>query len=69
MVDVVRAVTEHVDKPDIDYSLSVGSLLCLSLYYLFFFVFLELGREYIDNRPEFNRKALQFVKDYALPRS
>jgi hypothetical protein len=25
LVDVVKAVVEHVDKPDIDYSLSLGS--------------------------------------------
>jgi len=29
----------------------------------------ELGREYIENRPEFNRKALEYVKKHALPRS
>ncbi|CAF2757834.1 unnamed protein product [Rotaria sp. Silwood2] len=29
----------------------------------------EIGREYMDNRPEFNRKALEFVKKHALPRS
>ncbi|CAF2982033.1 unnamed protein product [Rotaria sp. Silwood2] len=29
----------------------------------------ELGREYMENRPEFNRKALEFVKKHALPRN
>ncbi|CAF3466449.1 unnamed protein product [Rotaria socialis] len=28
----------------------------------------ELGREYKENRPEFNRKALEYVKKHALPR-
>ncbi|CAF0857422.1 unnamed protein product [Rotaria sp. Silwood1] len=28
----------------------------------------ELGREYKDNRPEFNRKALEYVKKHALSR-
>ncbi|CAF4604643.1 unnamed protein product, partial [Rotaria sp. Silwood2] len=51
LADVVKAVIEHIDKPDIDSSLSV-----------------ELGREYMDNRTEFNRKALEFVKKHALPR-
>ncbi|CAF3909060.1 unnamed protein product, partial [Rotaria sp. Silwood1] len=27
-----------------------------------------LGREYMENRPQFNRKALEFVKKHALPR-
>ncbi|CAF2839461.1 unnamed protein product [Rotaria sp. Silwood2] len=49
LVEVVKAVVQHIDKPDIDYSLS-----------------LQLGREYMENRPEFNRKALEFVKKYAL---
>ncbi|CAF4130176.1 unnamed protein product [Rotaria sordida] len=52
LVDVVKAVVQHIDKPDIDYSLS-----------------LQLGREYMENRPEFNRKALEYVKKHALPRS
>ncbi|CAF0914892.1 unnamed protein product [Adineta steineri] len=52
LVDVVKAVTTHVDEPNIDYALS-----------------LELGREYMSNRDEFNRKATDFVKQYALPRS
>ncbi|CAF4627824.1 unnamed protein product, partial [Rotaria sp. Silwood1] len=43
LIDVVKAVVQHIDKPDIDYSLS-----------------LQLGREYMENRPEFNRKALEF---------
>jgi ubiquitin-protein ligase len=51
LTEVIRAVVDHIDKPDIDYSLS-----------------LQLGREYMENRPEFNRKALDFVTKYALPR-
>jgi hypothetical protein len=31
LVDVVKAVVEHIDKPDIDYSLSLG------LFFSFFF--------------------------------
>jgi hypothetical protein len=70
LVDVVKAVTDRIDNPDIDYSFSVGSLLFfVSLYYLFSLFFSELGREYMENRAEFNRKALEFVKKHALPRS
>jgi hypothetical protein len=36
------------------------------MYYLY--VFLELGREYMENPSEFKRKAQDFVKQYALPR-
>ncbi|UJR31837.1 hypothetical protein I4U23_019314 [Adineta vaga] len=45
LVEVVKAVTEHIDKPDIDFSLSIS-----------------VGREYMENRAEFNRKALEYVK-------
>ena len=37
LVDVVKAVVEHIDKPDIDYSLSLGLFFSsFLLYYLFF---------------------------------
>ncbi|CAF5105590.1 unnamed protein product [Rotaria sp. Silwood1] len=28
----------------------------------------EIGKEYMENRPEFNRKASEMVKKYSLPR-
>ncbi|CAF2721823.1 unnamed protein product [Rotaria sp. Silwood2] len=52
LVDVVKTVVQHIDKPDIDHSLSP-----------------ELGSEYIENRPEFNRKALEHVRKHALSRN
>jgi hypothetical protein len=68
LVDVVKAVIEHIDNPDIDYSLSLRLFRFWFVYYVFSSFFLELGREYMENRSEFNRKALDFVKKYALPR-
>ncbi len=70
MVDVVKAVVERIDNPDLDYAFSLGN----SFIYLFFLLivlflrYLDLGKEYLDNRPEFNRKASEYVKAYALPR-
>jgi len=70
LVDVIKAVIQHIDKPDIDYSLSLRSFIYFYLYRIYSLnFFLELGREYMENRPEFNRKALEYVKKHALPRA
>ncbi|CAF4195505.1 unnamed protein product, partial [Adineta steineri] len=52
LVEVVRVIVEHIDNPDIDYSINP-----------------EIGREYLDNRVEFNRKALKMVEQHKLPRN
>ncbi|CAF1174727.1 unnamed protein product [Adineta steineri] len=52
LVDVVRVIVDHIDNPDIDYSINP-----------------EIGREYLDNRVEFNRKALKMVEQHKLPRN
>ncbi|CAF3693239.1 unnamed protein product [Rotaria sp. Silwood1] len=52
LVEVVKAVVQNIDHPNIDYSFSF-----------------ELGREYTENYPEFNRKALEFVRKHALSRN
>ncbi len=41
---------------------------CLIEYYFEYFRYLELGIEYQENRDEFNRKALEYVKKHALAR-
>ena len=64
---MITAVTKHIDKPDIEFTLSLSA-------FLFFISMIEtrfslgLGYEYQIHRPEFNRKALEFVKKHALPR-
>ncbi len=42
---------------------------CVFILFIFFVFFSELGREYMENRAEFNRKALEYVKKHALPPS
>lgn len=70
LIDVIKAVIKHIDEPDIDYSLSPRSFIYFYSYKIYsLYFFLELGREYMENRPEFHRKALEFVKKHALPRT
>jgi ubiquitin-protein ligase len=70
LVDVIKAVIQHIDEPDIDLSLSPRSFLYFYLSRIYSFSdFLELGTEYMENRPEFRRKAFEFVKKYALKRT
>ncbi|CAF3695332.1 unnamed protein product [Rotaria sp. Silwood1] len=52
LIDVVKAVVEHIDNPDIDYSVNA-----------------DIGREYMENRAEFNRKSLGMIQQYKLPRN
>ncbi|CAF4713776.1 unnamed protein product [Rotaria sp. Silwood2] len=52
LIDVVKAVVEHIDNPDIDYAGNTN-----------------IGREYMENRAEFNRKCLEMVQRYKLPRN
>jgi hypothetical protein len=65
-VDVVKAIVKRIDEPNIDYSINQG---------LFFFTilislcFLDIAKEYAENRTEFNNKALEMVKKYSIPRN
>ncbi|CAF3041776.1 unnamed protein product [Rotaria sp. Silwood2] len=52
LIDVVKAVVEHIDNPNIDYSVN-----------------LDIGKEYMENRTEFNRKSLEMIQRYKLPRN
>ncbi|CAF0964205.1 unnamed protein product [Adineta ricciae] len=52
LIDVVKAVVDRIDKPDVDQS-----------------IVFEVGKEYVDNRAEFDRKAAEFVKKHGLPRN
>ncbi len=46
------------------------SLLHITIFFLetFFISYLELGKEYQENRAEFNRKATECVRQHGLPR-
>ncbi|CAF1173176.1 unnamed protein product [Rotaria sordida] len=52
LIDVVKAIVEHIDNPDIDYSVN-----------------LDIGKEYMENRAEFNRKSLEMIQRYRLSRN
>jgi hypothetical protein len=67
LVDVVKAVIDRIDHPDIDNALNVGEFLS-PCNLIFFLLFLEVGREYVKNPTEFKRKALVSVRQHALPR-
>jgi len=36
---------------------------------LYIFFSIDIGKEYMENRTEFNRKALEMIKKYGLPRN
>lgn len=72
LVDVVKAVCQHIDKPDIDYSISPSLSIIsetMSFISVFFSFRLALGREYMENRSVFNGKALEYVQKYGLSRN
>ena len=71
LVEIVKAVTEHIDNPDADYAVTLGKFLFLNISsgYFCFLLFIEIGKEYMENRMEFNRKALEMAKKYGLPRN
>ena len=50
----------------ITHPISVCSLFIQPILHLF--DHLDIGKEYTENRFEFNRKAAAFVKEYGLPR-
>ncbi|CAF4383777.1 unnamed protein product, partial [Rotaria sordida] len=52
LVDVVKAVIQYIDKPNLEHPMRAN-----------------VGCEYVENRSEFNRKALECVRQHALPRN
>lgn len=68
LVEVVQAIVEHIDNPDIDYSINHGQFFLFEKLFLLKFC-IDIGKEYMENRTEFNRKALEMIKKYGLPRN
>ncbi len=69
LVEIVKAVTEHIDNPDADYAVTLGKFLFLNIFAAYFCFFSkEIGKEYMENRMEFNRRAVEMAKKYGLPR-
>jgi hypothetical protein len=68
LVNVVRTVVKYIDNPDIDYTFSFGLLFHDYFSLSSVFLFLEIGREYMENKSAFDQKALEYVRKYALPR-
>ncbi len=70
LTQVLKAVTDHIDHPNLDYSLRAGQsfLRFLSSFLNFFVRYLEIGKEYQGNRAEFNRIAMEYVTKHGLPR-
>jgi len=68
LVDVVKAIVKHLDEPDPDYAVNFGKNFLPLKFLHYFSCFVEIGKEYMDRRPEFNRKALEMVKKHLLPR-
>jgi hypothetical protein len=70
LVEVLKAVVKHIDEPDILRTAEFGSSLLLfpSFFLNVFDMCLEIGKEYQDDRDEFNRKALQCVLKHGITR-
>ena len=70
LVDVVKAIVNHIDHPDVDYAMSPGASLSLpeKESAVFLCLRLELGRQYVQNRDIFNEYAIDHVKKFAQPR-
>ena len=69
LVDVVKIVVDRIDKPDLDYTSDFGQLSLHSLSsFCREFDHLDIGKEYKDNRNEFNRKASELIRQHGLPR-
>ena len=69
LIDIVLAIIDLIDNPQADHFLDAGN----GLFDIFrkrncFSFFKEIGAEYLSNRAEFNRKALEMVKKHGLPR-
>ncbi len=70
LIQVIKAVINAIDYPNVDYSISERLYFSFLLSCLLncFVLYLELGREYQYYREDFNRKALEYVRRYGLPR-
>lgn len=70
LIDVAKVIVERIDDPDAEYLFNQGLFFFKSFISLnFIFHFLEVAEEYMKNRNEFNRKALEMTKQHALPRN
>jgi hypothetical protein len=68
LVNVVRTVVKYIDNPDIEFSYSTGMLFHDYFSLSPVFLFVEIAREYMENKSIFDQKALEYVRKYALPR-
>lgn len=71
LTQVIQDVINLIDNPELDYALSPGQTLStFRVSSTFCHVFsIEIAAEFILNRAEFNRKALECVEHYGLPRT
>jgi hypothetical protein len=68
-VDVVKAIVKHLDEPDPDYAVNFGKIFLRENFLYYFSRLVEIGKEFMENRAEFNRKAFEMVKKNLLPRN
>lgn len=70
LVEVVKAIINHIDEPDPDYAVNFGKEPTKENFLFDYSVlfFLDIGKEYTQNRTEFNRKALEMTRKHILPR-
>ena len=69
LVDVVKAIVRHLDEPDADYAVNFGKHHSRRHIHIVVLVFLlEIGKEFTQNRTEFNRKAMETLRKHLLPR-
>ncbi len=66
LVDIVKIVVKYINEPDPDYSINMGKQFLISIFYITFLCRIEIGKQYIENREEYNRKALEMAqKNYS----
>ncbi len=67
MVDIVKVVVKYLNEPDADYAVNFGKHFFISIFHIALSRCVDIGKEYIEKRAEFNRKALEAVKNDCAP--
>ncbi len=63
MVDIVKIVVKYLNEPDADYAVNFGKNFLTPIFRIIISQCVDIGKEYIEKPTEFNRKALEAVKN------
>ncbi len=62
LVDLVKVIVRYLNEPDPDYAVNFGKDFMISMFYVVFTCCVDMGKEYIENREEFIRKACEIAR-------